>query len=234
MAHRFIQLLFSTALLLSANSTSAQCGYCNSFEDFMEDKWIPLDTLINEEPNTKILSLWNGNRYMFTTGNKKTDKILKKKAFVVKRNDTLFVNCRNLILSDERFGNGYTPTKRLGKHSMLFVNKLNSSQAIGKAAIAGLLFGAVGGAVVGAIEDGANSQAFRQVCFIISSGENRNGDINARMLNDEMMDMMMADHEDLKNEFYSEKSRRKRLLASYVIPILEKAGLFTLNSSNTQ
>jgi hypothetical protein len=54
------------------------------------------------------------------------------------------------------------------------------------------------------------------------------------MLNDEMMDMMMADHEDLKNEFYSEKSRRKRLLASYVIPILEKAGLFTLNSSNTQ
>ena len=92
MAHRFIQLLFSTALLLSANSTSAQCGYCNSFEDFMEDKWIPLDTLINEEPNTKILSLWNGNRYMFTTGNKKTDKILKKKAFVVKRNDTLFLN----------------------------------------------------------------------------------------------------------------------------------------------
>ncbi len=204
---------------------NAQCAYCNTFEDFMENKWIPLDTLINEEPSKNQQSQWDGNRYIFTTGNKATDKILKKKAFVVKRNDTLYVNCRNLIFSDVRFGNGYTQTKRIGKHSMLFVNQMNIGKAKNSVAF-GLMFGAIGGAIGGAIDVLASNPADRQVCYIISSGENRYGDINTRILNDEMMDMIMTDHEDLKNEYYSEKNKRKRLLASYIIPILKKAGLF--------
>ena len=204
---------------------NAQCAYCNTFEDFMENKWIPLDTLINEEPSKNQQSQWDGYRYIFTTGNKATDKILKKKAFVVKRNDTLYVNCRNLIFSDVRFGNGYTQTKRIGKHSMLFVNQMNIGKAKNSVAF-GLMFGAIGGAIGGAIDVLASNPADRQVCYIISSGENRYGDINTRILNDEMMDMIMTDHEDLKNEYYSEKNKRKRLLASYIIPILKKAGLF--------
>ena len=221
MTYRFLQLLFSAVLLLNANSMNAQCAYCNTFEDFMENKWIPLDTLINEEPSKNQQSQWDGNRYIFTTGNKATDKILKKKAFVIKRNDTLYVNCRNLIFSDVRFGNGYTQTKRIGKHSMLFVNQMNIGKAKNSVAF-GLMFGAIGGAIAVL----ASNPADRQVCYIISSGENRYGDINTRILNDEMMDMIMTDHEDLKNEYYSEKNKRKRLLASYIIPILKKAGLF--------
>lgn len=222
MTNRFIQLLFSVVLFLNANSISAQCAYCNTYEDFMNDKWIPLDTLINEKPSNNPKSLWNGNRYTFTTGNKASDKILKKKAFVVKKNDTLYVNCRKLIYSDVHFGNGYTPTKRIGKHSMLFVNKKNLGKIKGEIVAMGIMFGAVGGAAIAAA---TSSKPVRQVCYVISSGENRNGFINARMLNDEMMDIFMADREDLKNEFYSEKNKSKRLLASYVIPILEKAGL---------
>ena len=220
MKSKFLRLLFGVALLLNANSMSAQSAYCNSYEDFLKDNWIPLDTVNKEGPDNSQLWWWGGNSYKFSTGDKATDKILKKEAFMVKQNDTLYVNCRDLVFSDVRFGNGYAPTKKIGKSSLLFVNKRD----IGKAQAVyggGMAFGAIGGAIMGA----ANSQAAQLVCYVISSGKNNNGVIYARVLNDEMMDLLLSGHEDVKNEFYSEKNKRKRLWVSYVLPILEKAGI---------
>lgn len=103
----FLRLLFVVALLLNANSMSAQSAYCNSYEDFLKDNWIPLDTVNKEGPDNSQLWWWGGNSYKFSTGDKATDKILKKEAFMVKQNDTLYVNCRDFVFSDVRFGNAY-------------------------------------------------------------------------------------------------------------------------------
>ena len=40
------------------------------------------------------------------------------------------------------------------------------------------------------------------------------------------MNQMISGHEDLHEEYYSEKDVKKRLLANHIVPILEKAGLF--------
>ena len=101
---------------------------------------------------------------------------------------------------------------------LLFVNKKDIGKVQAALGAGGVAFGAFGGAIIGA----ANSQADQLVCYVISSGKSNKGVINVRMLNDEMMDLLLTDHEDVKNEFYSEKSKRKRLLVSYVLPILEK------------
>ena len=101
---------------------------------------------------------------------------------------------------------------------LLFVNKKDIGKVQAALGAGGVAFGAFGGAIIGA----ANSQADQLVCYVISSGKSNKGVINVRMLNDEMMDLLLTDHEDVKNEFYSEKNKRKRLLVSYVLPFLEK------------
>jgi hypothetical protein len=221
MKSKIIRLLFCVALLFNANTMSAQCAYCNSYEDFMKDNWIPLDTIYKEGPDNSQLWWWGGNSYKFSTDDKATDKILKKNAFLVKQNGILYVNCRNLVYSNVRFGSGYAPTKKIGRSRLLFVNKKDIGKVHAALGAGGVAFGAVGGAIIGA----ANSQADQLVCYVVSSGKSNKGVINVRMLNDEMMDLLLTDHEDVKNEFYSEKSKRRRLLVSYVLPILEKAGI---------
>ena len=139
----------------------------------------------------------------------------------MKRNDTLYVNCRNLTIEKARFGNGYAKAKRMGKHSLLFVNKINGVSTQRKAMTAGLVFGVVGSAIA------AKNQIDQQVCYIISSGTKRGGDIRVRLINDALMDMIVANDENLKREYYSEEDREDRHLASHVIPILENAGVFS-------
>lgn len=216
-----LRMLFLTVLFLNVNTLRAQCAYCNSFEDLMDNRWVQVDTIYNEVRSKNKQFWWGGNDYKFTTGDKETDKILKKDAFAVKRNDTLYVNCRNLTIEKARFGNGYAKAKRMGKHSLLFVNKINGVSTQRKAMTAGLVFGVVGSAIA------AKNQIDQQVCYIISSGTKRGGDIRVRLINDALMDMIVANDENLKREYYSEEDREDRHLASHVIPILEKAGVFS-------
>lgn len=84
-----------------------------------------------------------------------------------------------------------------------------------------ILFGAVGAMAA------ANQQIKNQVCYIISSGANSKGRVNIRLVDDNLMEQMIAgaNHYELTSDFYSVKDTEMRLLANHVIPILEKAGL---------
>ena len=39
------------------------------------------------------------------------------------------------------------------------------------------------------------------------------------------MNQMVQNREDLRKEYYAEENKSKRLLATHIVPILEKAGL---------
>ena len=82
------------------------------------------------------------------------------------------------------------------------------------------MFGAIGGGI------SISKQVGQQVCYVISTGADSDGLITIRLIDDGLMDQIIADRDDLQEEYYSEKKRAKRRLATRVIPILEKAGLF--------
>lgn len=215
--------LITFLLTIIAISANAQCKYCNTYEDFIADRWQKLDTIYCDSHSKTRQLWWGGNDYKLTTGEKAIDKILKKKAFAVMRDDTLYVNCRNLRYENTRFGNGYTKAMRIGQRSLLFVNKIIGSEAQGNVMRSQFLFGVIGSMIT------ASEQMEQQVCYVISFGANNNGEISIRLIDDRLMEQMINDarHNDLYDEFYAERDPEKRLLAKHVIPILEKAGLFS-------
>lgn len=212
--------LCAMMLLTMVTAVNGQCRYCNTHEDFLEGRWTELDTVYCETFSKSQQMWWGCNDYAFTTGDKDTDKILKKKAFVVMKDDTLYVNCRNLRYDKDRFGSGYTKAKRIGQRSLLFVNRAIGSDIRENHMLAAFMFGAIGSAI------DSHSQMKHQVCYVISWGADEKGRISIRMINDDLMEQMIGYHNSLNDEYFSEKDASKRVLAEHVIPILEKAGLF--------
>ena len=175
--------------------------------------------------HSKTRQKWlGGNDYTLTTGDKTTDKILKKKAFIVMQSDTLYVNCRNLRYEGTRFGNGYTRARRIGERSLLLVNRIIGEETRDKIFF---MYGAIGGVAEAIVW---NSKSVKQqVCYVISFGADDKGHIEIRLIDDRLMDQMIMNHYDLYQEYYAEEKPSKRILATHVIPILEKAGLFELS-----
>ena len=206
-------------LLLTAINVSGQCCYCNTYEYFLEGRWEKLDTVYCNSHSKSRQLWWGGNDFTLTTGDVATDRILKKDAFVVMHADTLYVNCRNLVFEKTRFGSGYTKAKRIGRQSLLFVNRIIGSDAAGQAMGARYVLGAIGGALAAA------DQMKQQVCYVISWGPEEGKLIPIRLVDDELVDKMVT-RKDLIREYYSETNKQKRILADHVMPILEKAGLF--------
>ena len=76
------KLLFSTFLSFIAVLCSAQYRYCNTYEDFLENRWQELDTLYIDSHSKNQQLWWGGNDFTLTTGDKAFDNILKKDIFM--------------------------------------------------------------------------------------------------------------------------------------------------------
>ena len=208
------------AMLMLIQTVSAQNRYCKSYEDFLEGRWEQLDTIYIDSHSKGHQAWWGGNDYTLTTDNKATNKILKNDAFAVMLGDIIYLNCRNLRYDKARFGNGYTIARRIGERSLLFVNRLIGRTQEKDIIVVGAAFGAIGAAI------SANKQIKNQVCYVISSGADEKGRIGIRPIDDHLMSQMIDNRGDLLDEYYAEKDLKKRLLATHVIPILEKTSLF--------
>lgn len=215
--------LITFLLAIIAIGANAQCKYCNTYEDFLADRWQELDTIYCDSHSKDHRVRWDGNKYTLTTGDKNIDSILKKNAFAVMMNNQLYVNCHNLRYNHDRFGNGYTKAVQIGQRSLLIVNDINGRWHNNPSAVVG--FGI-----------GAAMLTSKNYCYVISNGANDKGKISARLIDDNMFEQMIAstNHYELINEYYSVKETEQRLQAKHVIPILEKAGLFSQYLKNQQ
>ena len=208
--------LFSIAAIMA----NAQCKYCNSYEDYVEGRWQQLDTIYCKS-HSKNHQVWvGGSDFTLTTGNKATDKILKNDAFAVMQGDTLYVNFRNLRYEKARFGNGYAKARCIGRDSLVVVSRINGSEAQEMGNL-GYAFGITGAYI------SSKKQVQQQVCYLISHGADNKGHIAIRLMDNSLMDKMLANRKDLYDEYHTEKNISKRLLATHVLPILEKGGFFS-------
>ena len=230
------QSVLTLALLLFTTATvCGKCQYCKSYEDFLADKWTSLDTVYCTIHSKGHQIMWGVSNYKLKTGDEYTDRLLNT-AFVVMQADTLYVNSRNLRFEKSSLGKGYCKAARIGEHNLLLTGKLAGKEAqddalsgSGAAITAGILFGVAGAAVVGGIVGGtsANKLLKNKVCYLITSGANEKGRFDVKRFEDQMMDKLLLSRNlvELHNAYYAEKDKKKRRLASRIIPILEKAGI---------
>lgn len=211
------------AMVFMTISAKSQCKFCKSYEDFIDDHWEKLDTVYCKKNRRNQKFWWEGNDYNLTTGNKDLDNILKKKAFIVMQADTAFLNLHNIKHDKLSICRAFTKAKRFNEHGLIFTHPIINKKILQEMTSAGFMLGTIGRLSVTA------DYADKIVCYVISSGADKKGNIDTRMIDDEMIDEMM-DKNIIKDgklylEYLSEGKKVKRMLAPHIIPILEKAGL---------
>ena len=233
-----IRILSLCTFLLMAGNALCQCRYCNSYEDFVNDKWQMLDTLYSKEHGKGYVFMWGVGGYKLTTGDKETDATVKK-SFAAMQGDNLFVNGHRLKCGKISMGKGFCKAARINQYNIIFTSNvmpMNSSSqpmAIPVLAPAGALQGLVAGAVAGAIIGGtmAGMQAVTSmkhpVCHIIAPSADDEKQTSIVTIDDHLMYKLLLSRNltDLHNKYYAEKDKDKRMQASRVIPILQKAGI---------
>ena len=222
--------------LLASVPVCSQCRYCNTYEDFLEDKWEPLDTVYCKEQSKGHAFMWGYSNITMKTGNKDLDKRINYSVFAVMQGKTLYVNSYNLRFEKSRFGKGFSKAARIGENDLLLVNmlagkeaKTQQSEVSGAVFVSGFLFGIAGAAIAGGIAGAtvANKQLKNKVCYILTSGANEKGRYDITLFEDKMMDKLLLsrDRIDLHNAYYEEKDKKKRRLAVRILPILMEAGI---------
>lgn len=222
--------LVLTTILMIATEASCKCGYAVTFQDFVQGKWVPLDTVYCKKHSKGHKIMWGSSDYKLTSNNKEVDKVLKQRAFAVTDGNAIYLNCRNLRYKNLRFGKGYSKAACIDEHDLLFTNAMlvdTWSKMRGTTAVMG---GAFGGAAIGAMIGGgiaAKNQLKNQVCYIISSSADDKGRYDVKLIDDHMMDKLLLNRDltKLHDIYYSEKDKAKRMAASRIIPILEKADI---------
>lgn len=236
-------VLTLTLLLMATVTVCGKCQYCKSYEDFLADKWVDLDTVYSSAHSKAHQIMWGVSNYKLHTGDEYTDRLLNT-AFVVMQADTLYVNSRNLRFEKTKLGKGYCKAARIGEHNLLFTGKLagkdtqgDAVSGTGAAVTAGILFGVAGAAIAGGISGAvsANKLLKNKVCYLITSGANEKGRFDVKRFEDPMMDKLLLSRNliELHNAYYAEKDKKKRRLASNIIPILQKAGIIDAGEQQT-
>lgn len=229
-------LLTLALFLLASIPVCSQCRYCNTYEDFLEDKWEPLDTVYCKEQSKGHTFMWGYSNITMKTGDKDLDKRLNYSVFAVMQGKTLYVNSYNLRFEKSRFGKGFSKAARIGENDLLLVNtlagkeaKAQQSEVSGAVFVSGFLFGIAGAAIAGGIAGAtvANKQLKNKVCYILTSGANEKGRYDITLFEDKMMDKLLLSRDliDLHNAYYAEKDKIKRKQAVRILPILMEAGI---------
>ena len=239
------RLLSLCVLLLMAADALSQCKYCNSYEDFVNDKWQPLDTLYSKKHGNGYVFLWGVGGYKLTTGDKATDATVKK-SFAAMQGKTLFVNGHRLKCGKRSMGKGFCKAARINRYNIVFTSNImpsdyNSSQMAGAmgatigamavrgGAIGGAVAGAVTGAIIGSVMSGEQPTKSMKhpVCHIVAPSSDDEKQTTTVPLDDHLMDKFLLSRNltKLHEKYYAEQDKDKRMQASRVIPILEKAGI---------
>lgn len=210
-------IILIISMLLTCLSASAQSGYFLSFLDYFNDTWQPLDTLQMEQRNSGKF-WWGGCDIKPVTGNKKTDKLLKKKARLICHADSLYINCRQLSCQGVRFGNWYAPAYIYERDYFLFIApSFKSRQRISNIAF---MFGAVGGVIA------TSTSKHDYMCYVFNPGTEL-----VEPVDKTMMERLLEEYPELHAKLMQVKSK-ERYTPEVVMPILQELGLITGNGAS--
>ena len=218
---RYAIILATVLLLLTVTclTATAQAKYCLSYDDYVNNQWLPLQTL-NIEKRSQSQKFWSGgNDFTLTVGDAAQNRMLKKEAFLVMLGDSLFVNCRKLQREKALFGKGYARAFRYDGNKLCMINIRWGADKQSDAIGATLMFGIVGASLK------TSSILKDRVCYLIDGFSADGKRLEATLMDDDFMGDLLLMDDELYAKYLSVKDPKERTSAANILPFLVEKGL---------
>lgn len=231
-----VKLWMITAILFFCGTLISQAQknvrYCMTYEDFVANRWIPIDSLTAGKTKQMCQLKFNDDQYTLKTGDKECDKILKNDVLAVEYAGHLYVNCRNLRCNDIPLDvSNYAQAYRYGEKKICVVAHWINGAAL-LAAVAGDVATVVAPLPVAApsfvVSEGLwlnmdKLNSYR--CYILEGGANAKGKIAVTRITDEFMEKELANDKALLERYQAYEKKKGRQSAANILPVLMEKGL---------
>ena len=206
--------------------------YCMTYGDYKAGHWNAVDDLVAGRTEQMPQIKWDETEYKIKSGDKETDKKLKKEVFAIKSGKQIYVNCRNLrdddiILESSNYVQGY---QYAGNKLVIAVYHINDGAfLLGLGSDVASFFTPLGTSIAlhsvsTALWLGRNQlNSFR--CYLIDTDANEKGRYPVTRINDEFMEKLLANDAHLLARYKAVSKKSERQSASNVLAILTEKGL---------
>ena len=193
-------------------------SFCMSFSDYKNNNWIVIENVVRRTRSMSAKIWSGGGDYVFEAESDEQTRLLKKKAFAVMYNDTVYISLRGLRHGGARFGGGYDKAIKCKDGSLLFAEKY-ISRITNYMQLRGIDFSAIDRA-------SEESQLQNRVWYIVSSDERK-----IECIDDKYAKRLLAGRKELLDE-YSHFNKKQdssggeeKYNAARMLPFLKKIGI---------
>ena len=226
MKMKVILFLFSflcTCASISAQETKTMSAkYCMTYADYQKSKWIDVDEMTLVHRTESQIKWWGGGDFQFDIPIDKTlEKTIKKKAFAVYMDDTLYVNMHNLKHKGSKFGSGYILAFKTKDGRLVFTERYVSrtkNMAMGALVGAGGVFGSmISGAAIGTAEWAMSLE--KKVVYLIDPNTEK-----VLCLDQDVVPGLLEGHPELLDSYSQIDGKHAKRSAAIVFPLLVQSG----------
>lgn len=215
---------------MAAGVVYSPMRYCESFQDFLDDKWITLDSATVRAKGNQD-DLFYKTSLTIESGSSELTNLIKHDAFFVIIEDSMYVNMRKLKGPDFFARGGFARAYRVGKDKVIFGASRYPVMTGGEEISLVVMFGMVGGAVMVAnklLEDSPELDSKRMVRGFVITGDHQ----PIQWMNEDYMSALLGSGQSpeiLIPEYQSIKNVKRKELFSTQKQFLKRAGLLSLH-----
>ena len=206
--------------------------YCMTYSDYKTHNWNTIESLVNGRSEMIPQIKMDETDYKVKSGDKATDRILKKEVFAISFGKNLYVNCRNLrcndiILDTQQYVQAYPYA---GNKLLIAVYHINDGAfLLGLGADVASVFTPIGPSIALKSASAAlwlnRSKLNSYRCYLIDTDANEKGRYPVTRIDDDYMTNLLSDDAHMLARYNAVSSKRDRQSASNVLAVLTEKGL---------
>lgn len=206
--------------------------YCMTYSDYKTHNWNTIESLVNGRSEMIPQIKMDETDYKVKSGDKATDRILKKEVFAISFGKNLYVNCRNLrckdiILDTQQYVQAYPYA---GNKLLIAVYHINDGAfLLGLGADVASIFTPLGPSIALQTASTAlwlnRSKLNSYRCYLIDTDANEKGRYAVTRIDDDYMTKLLSDDAHMLARYNAVRSKRERQSASNVLAVLSEKGL---------
>ena len=206
--------------------------YCMTYSDYKTHNWNTIESLVNGRSEMIPQIKMDETDYKVKSGDKATDRILKKEVFAISFGKNLYVNCRNLrckdiILDTQQYVQAYPYA---GNKLLIAVYHINDGAfLLGFGANVASIFTPLGTSIALQTASTAlwlnRSKLNSYRCYLIDTDANEKGRYAVTRIDDAYMTKLLSDDAHMLARYNAVSSKRERQSASNVLAVLSEKGL---------
>ena len=206
--------------------------YCMTYSDYKTHNWNTIESLVDGRSEMLPQIKMDETDYKVKSGDKETDRILKKEVFAISFGKNLYVNCRNLrcndiILDTQQYVQAYPYA---GNKLLIAVYHINDGALLmGLGADVASVFTPIGPSIALKSASAAlwlsRSKLNSYRCYLIDTDANEKGRYPVTRIDDDYMANLLSDDAHMLARYNAVSSKRDRQSASNVLAVLTEKGL---------